>query len=497
MLIIGINLGVIILNIIAFIILMGFAFITLGRFLIISFLVGFLPLAVIALAIPGRAGYWQRWWKEFLKWCFNFPLLMLLTLIGFSLIAYGTGYFSEGTQGGLFLTTVQYSKIFGVGNIQDYGEALALILRFVFICGYYVLIMYLCISLGDAFGKFGVNAGQWIWLKIAGGVRWGARTAWRPAAERIGKRFESAAETFSRLASKPVIGGMFGGLKRLAESVGEKMTKPSKEAKESEAQNIFKKYEKENKEDILLKEVLEGQHKRLENELTKILTDKLSKEEIMNVFKDLDVTTLKGLQKRKKVFSMLNKKLGGLLTKETAEEISAAVADLNLSEIDWVSLRKWFGAVDKGKELEEAISILPELLSKEKKKRFAVNPTAWPLINANHDLLKDEDIVRGIQSNPAWRIYQKERDSGKNPEEISIDPKLLKGANPKEAKELLEKIISSKPPEPLKEKERVRLKGTNEEGVITWLSYKDNKAIIKLRDGSEEEVSLDQLERIS
>jgi hypothetical protein len=492
----GTNLGIVILQITAFIILMGFAFITLVRFLIISFLVGFLPLAVVALAIPGRAGYWQRWWKEFLKWCFNFPLLMLLTLVGFSLIAYGTGYFSESDKG-LFFAAMQYSVLRGAGDVKDYATAMALILRFVFICGYYVLIMYLCISLGDAFGKLGVNAGQWIWLKIGGGVRWGAKTAWRPAAERIGKRFESAAETFSRYASIPVVGGMFGGLKRLAESVGEKMTKPSKEAKESEAQNIFKKYEKENKEDILLKEVLAGQHKRLENELTKILTDKLSKEEVMNAFKDLDETTLKGLEKRKKVFSILNKKLGGLLTKETAEEISAAVADLNLSEIDWVSLRKWFMAVDKGEKLEEAISILPELLSKERKKRFAVNPTAWPLIKANPDLLKDEDIVRGIQSNPAWRIYQKERDSGKNPEEISIDPRLLKGVDPNEARGLFEKILPSKPPEPLKKGERVRLKGTNEEGIITWLSHEKNEAVIRLRDGSEQEVSLDQLERLS
>jgi len=403
MLIIGINLGVIILDIIAFIILMGFAFITLGRFLIISFLVGFLPLVVVSLAIPGRAGYWQRWWKEFLKWCFNFPLLMLLTLIGFSLIAYGSGYFSEGTKGGLFLATVQYSKIFGVGNIQDYGEALALILRFVFICGYYVLIMYLCISLGDKFGKLGVNAGQWIWLKIAGGVRWGARTAWRPAAERIGKRFESAAETFSRLASKPVVGGMFGGLKRLAESVGEKMTKPSKEAKESEAQNIFKKYEKEGKKDILLKEVLEGQHKRLEGELIKILTDRLSKEEITDVLARMDEGRLKTVfDKNKKIFSMLNKRLGGILTATTPDEIATTILTFDAIKTNFIGLEKAMRA--QGKDFLQGFQTAFNLASNEMKRKWGFNQTSWSA-GWRIRLYRDPAYAKGVKGHPKYNAY--------------------------------------------------------------------------------------------
>jgi hypothetical protein len=328
---------------------------------------------------------------------------MLLTLIGFSLIAYGTGYFSEGTQGGLFLTTVQYSKIFGVGNIQDYGEALALILRFVFICGYYVLIMYLCISLGDAFGKFGVNAGQWIWLKIAGGVRWGARTAWRPAAERIGRRLESAAETFSRLASKPVVGGMFGGLKRLAESVGEKMTKPSKEAKESEAQNIFKKYEKENKEDILLKEVLEGQHKRLENELTKILTERLSREEISDVLAKVDESRLKTVfDKNKKIYSMLNKKLGGLLTKTTPDDIASTILTFDAIKTNFIGLEKAMSA--QGKSLLQGFETAFNLASHEMKRKWGFNSTTWSA-GWKNKWYRDVMYQRGVRANADYYAY--------------------------------------------------------------------------------------------
>jgi len=403
MVLLGVGLATIILNLVAFIILMGFAFIALGRFLIISFLVGVLPLVLVLYAIPQYSKYWERWWHEFLKWCFNLPILMILILIGFALIAYGTGYFSEAKEEGLFLALVENSTIWGVGNIKDYAEALALILRFVFITAYYVLIMVLCQNLGGTFGKFGVNAGKWIWMKIGGAAVWGARTAWKPAAEKIGEKFESAAERFSRLASKPVVGGMFGGLKRLAESVGGKMRKPTKEKRGEEAENIYEAYEKRGERGKLLQEVLEGKHKRLEVELTKILTDRLSKEEIIDVLAKMDEGRLKTVfDKNKKIFSMLNKRLEGLLTATTPDEIATTILTFDAIKTNFIGLEKAMAA--QGKDFLQGFQTAFNLASNEMKRKWGFNQTTWSA-GWRIKLYTDPAYQRGVRANPDYNAY--------------------------------------------------------------------------------------------
>ncbi|MGC8981673.1 MAG: hypothetical protein ACP5JU_01870 [Minisyncoccia bacterium] len=414
MITLGSNLATIVLDIVALIILMGFAFIVVGRFLIISFLIGFLPIVIVLAATPWFKGYWDRWWKEFLKWCFNLPLLMLLTLVGFSLIAYGTGDFSEAKEGNLFLSSALNTKVWGlgwaVGDIKDYATAIAISLRFIFICGYYIAIIYLCMRLGDGFGEFGVRAGKRLWQWVGGATLWGARTAWRPAGERIGKRISEASEKLAKYTSTPVIGGLFGSMKRLGEAVGEKMTKPSKEVKEKEAENIIKQYEKEEKLDILLKEVIEGRHKRLEKEITKPLLDKLSAEEITGVFAKIgDAKTFEEFQKNKALFSLVNKKLNGILTAEKARTVASGLTKLDSGKVDWSGLGIMYEALGKGKLYEEAANEAFQVMNANQKKWLGVNETSWRLAS-KLGWGDDLSYKRGVQMHPLYRAWQEKHD---------------------------------------------------------------------------------------
>jgi hypothetical protein len=196
---------------------------------------------------------------------------------------------------------------------------------------------------------------------------------------------------------------MFGGLKRLAESVGEKMTKPSKEVKESEAQNIFKKYEKEGKKDILLKEVLEGQHKRLEGELIKILTDRLSKEEITDVLARMDEGRLKTVfDKNKKIFSMLNKRLEGILTATTPDEIATTILTFDAIKTNFIGLEK--AMIAQGKDFLQGFQTAFNLASNEMKRKWGFNQTSWSA-GGRIRLYRDPAYAKGVKGHPKYNAY--------------------------------------------------------------------------------------------
>jgi hypothetical protein len=292
--------------------------------------------------------------------------------------------------------------------------------------------MVLCQNLGGTFGKFGVNAGQWIWMKIGGAAVWGARTAWRPAAGKIGEGFEAAAETFSRLASIPVIGGMFGRLKRMAESVGGKMTKPTKEKKEKEAENIYREYEKRGEEDKLLQEVLEGKYSGLEGELIKILTDRLSKEKITNVLARMDENQLRNVfTKNKKIFYMLDRKLGGILAATTPEDIASIILTSDPLRTNFIGLEKAMAA--QGKDFLQGFQAAFNLASNEMKKKWGYNPTTWSAGWRNR-WYTDAAYKIGVQANSSYYAYITARNLQDKDQILNNIAKILNPSQPRAIK---------------------------------------------------------------
>ncbi|MEM5782248.1 MAG: hypothetical protein QXD43_03590 [Candidatus Aenigmatarchaeota archaeon] len=404
------KLAVIMLRIISTMILFAFAFLALGRFLIISLLAGILPLVLVLYATPWMKDYFEKWWRMFLTWSFNLPILMLFTLLGFSLIAYGTGYFSEANQEGVFLSTLEKNKstIWGIdiftGELSIYAQAIAVILRFVFIVGYYIAIIVFSMRLGGDFGRWGYLTGQWMWKKIGEGVIWAASTPFKSVViPKLGSGFLKASEKLAQYSSKPVVGGVFGGLKRISERVGTVLTKPRKEILAIEAENIFKQYSEKNELGILLKEIIKGKHQRLESELMKLLIKEITTEDITKALKDIDVSLIQKIFSEKPyITSILNKSLKGLLTEESEEMLSYQLSTFDMLQTDFQGIENLFRARNfEDKKIANILVNMFNLLSARNKTLLGLNRTFDKQNMKSFE--KNEDLYKNIESDDFYK----------------------------------------------------------------------------------------------
>ena len=216
------NLVVLVLYFVYTTIMFIFAGLFVGRFVMVTFLVGLLPLAVIAWAIPKSGQKWADWSEAFLKWTINIPALLILVLIGFSIV-------SVGLSGNNFLDKfARFGDARLVGEQQgNLPQAYAGLLRYFFIVAYYAFVINYAQKLGGGFATFGVNFAKGSYLAMGGTVAGAGKAGFKPIRAGIGEKVETFGD---KLAGSGVAGTYNIG--KQMRSLGESMQKGKKEREE-------------------------------------------------------------------------------------------------------------------------------------------------------------------------------------------------------------------------------------------------------------------------
>ncbi|KKS19209.1 MAG: hypothetical protein UU76_C0003G0012 [Parcubacteria group bacterium GW2011_GWC1_41_7] len=159
-----------------------------GRFLIVSFLVGILPLAIISWASPKNNGHWEEWSKKYLTWLTNIPTLLLFILVGFSIVGVGLGdNFRDKLQANVD------TRILMGNNANSNVDANAVkgyagLIRFFFLVGYYAFAIVYAQQVGGKAAKFGHDFAVGSYLALGGAVRGAA--VFKPTRNLLGDRLE-------------------------------------------------------------------------------------------------------------------------------------------------------------------------------------------------------------------------------------------------------------------------------------------------------------------
>jgi len=278
---IAVQLLAILLNVVYSLIMWVFAGISIGRFLIISFLVGVLPLACIAYTTPWFRGKWGEWWQMFLTWNFNILILIILILIGVSLIATYQGKFNEQNLASLFLQ--QQSSGGFVQNItEDVAMLLGVILKFVFIGLYFLFVLVVALNLGGRFAFFSYRLGLGLWGLAGGALLWAGREfVGKHALDRLGSSLEGLGD---RLAMSRF--EIFRKLGSRVKDLGGGLRKPRKQEIEAQARAIWEQIKDKSPDEIA--DIISRYPPHLQKELAKLAEREKSADDIIRVVARLE-----------------------------------------------------------------------------------------------------------------------------------------------------------------------------------------------------------------
>lgn len=200
-----------------------FAGIAFGKFFIISFLVGVLPLACIAYLLPNQKKYFDQWWHLFLTWNINLLILIVLIIIGIFLFASTNSESIFKIEN--FLDT---KKNIILGNdieeiAQLAGPIISLSLRFIVISVYYILVIVLALNMGGRFAKAGYDFAKWTWTKTGSLIYDQAKGLAAGPLNRLGDKMTNLANTLAQYRGPAAL------LAKKIRSAGETLKKPAKE----------------------------------------------------------------------------------------------------------------------------------------------------------------------------------------------------------------------------------------------------------------------------
>jgi hypothetical protein len=318
------------LNAIYSIIMFMFAGIAIGRFLILSFLVGVLPLACVAYTTPWYKSKWDEWWKMFFTWNVNILILIPLILIGIALIA-TQGSFNEVKIQELFLNPVT-TRPFGTLT-GDAALIIAIVIRSIFIALYFCFVVVVALSWGGRAADYGYRFGKWLWGSVIGGaLLWaGKEFAGKPALDKLGSGLEKLGDTLARTPGW--LGGPLRSLGVRVKDLGEGLRKPVKKDIESQAKAIWEQIKDKSPEEIA--QTIQRYPTALQKEIAKLAEKEKDEDELLQVAANLNLQqlaktgVLKNLCGRK-----LRCQLTRLATAQTTEERASALAGL-AQELNW------------------------------------------------------------------------------------------------------------------------------------------------------------------
>lgn len=281
-LVIAIQLLGILLNVVYSLIMWIFAGISIGRFLIISFLVGILPLACVAYTTPWYRNRWGQWWQMFLTWNFNILILIILIIIGVSLIAINQEKFNEQTLANLF---IQQQKASGLlQNItQETAMLLGVIIKFAFIAIYFLFVLFAALRLGSRAAEYSYRLGLGLWGLAGGALLWaGKEFTGKPALDKLGAGLETLGGylAMSRF-------NLIRNLGTKVQGLGSELRKPKKKEAEEQARAIWEQIKDKSPEEIA--RIIQRYPAPLQKELAKLAEREKGADEIIQIAGNLDL----------------------------------------------------------------------------------------------------------------------------------------------------------------------------------------------------------------
>ncbi|GIW66184.1 MAG: hypothetical protein KatS3mg095_0082 [Candidatus Parcubacteria bacterium] len=274
-----INLFFILMAFIASCIMAIFAGIAFGKFFIISFLVGLLPLACIAYLLPGQKEWFDKWWKLFFTWNINILILILLISIGIFLFA------STAADAGvnklvdeIFLANTFEGQT--GDTLPELPRLLAPLLaysgRFFVIVIYYAIVLGLALKLGGRFSDFGYNFVKWAWLTTGSLTAGGAKQLASGPLFKLGNRLNEIA---NELAKRGAVGAL---LAKRIRGVGETLQRPVKQRSREIAESVWQAVRDQDLNEIIkAAQRLKGESLA---EFTKLITRSKTSEDVTKIY---------------------------------------------------------------------------------------------------------------------------------------------------------------------------------------------------------------------
>jgi predicted nucleic acid-binding Zn-ribbon protein len=269
------------LNAIYSIIMWMFAGIAIGRFLILSFLVGVLPLACVAYTTPWYKSKWDEWWKMFFTWNVNILILIPLILIGIALIA-TQGSFNEVKIQELFLNPVT-TRPFGTLT-GDAALIIAIVIRSIFIALYFCFVVVVALTWGGRAADYGYRFGKWLWGSVIGGaLLWaGKEVAGKPVLDKLGSGLEKLGDTLAMSRF-----GVFRSLGARVKDLGEGLRKPVKKDIETQAKAIWEQIKDKSPEEIA--QIIQRYPVALQKEIAKLAEKEKGADELIKIAGNIDL----------------------------------------------------------------------------------------------------------------------------------------------------------------------------------------------------------------
>ena len=399
------NLFLLIMTFIGSIIMAMFAGIALGKFFIISFLAGLLPLACIAYILPNQKRYFDQWWQIFFTWNINILILILLVSIGIFLFASTAG--ANKIIDDIFMINDIQSKTqpqAGIGGIGIFISVLtpALIYsgRILIIIIYYLIVIILGLRLGGRFSKAGYDFTKWSWTKTGSLIAEGGKLIARRPLYGLGEKLNEIA---NRWAER---GPTWALISKRIRGIGEKMKQPTKERSREAIEEIWKAYQYKGVTDIAqAANRLKGED--LYNFARLISRDKLP-DEILQIYNQSD-TLKRDVRARKILCQRVRCAFDDLAQGDKATAMQKLGTTLNFIIVSLDDLERLFEI--RGEERGELLQFLISNMPQGRKINFFSNPEnirkigEWGL----ESILQLEEGT--IKKTPHYRVFKEIMDN--------------------------------------------------------------------------------------
>jgi archaellum component FlaC len=391
------NLFFLIMSFIGSALMLIFAGIAFGKFFIISFLVGVLPLACIAYLLPNQKGHFDQWWKLFFTWNINILVLIVLIMIGIFLFASPD---SINNLSQIFLANLkENNSIFG--NLGDTASTLAiaisLSLRFFIIAVYYGIVILVALKMGGQFAEAGYNFAKWSWTKTGSLISDQAKNLAAGPLNRLGDKMNDVA---NKLAQYGPTGAL---LAKRIRSAAKTLQKPAKEHDKEIAEEMWEAVKNKSPEEIArAADKLRG---GTLNEFAELISKNKSADEIFKIFTQSerlqeDIKARKTLCKEK-----LDCALDSIMKPEEREKAMQLLAQrLDFTKTNLRDFESIFSQLNIGDaEKRQLYQVLTSYLRNPK--NFFAHPTNLSILQKSGlgaILDENQNIIR---QTPTYRLF--------------------------------------------------------------------------------------------
>ncbi len=276
---------------------------SIGRYIVLSFLVGVLPAVCIAYTLPSTSNYFQRWWNYFLNFNIAIPILVVLLIIGIGLtVAIGQSLpFIKGEDPREFHGSIE---IFGSNNINSLIYILNYLMRLFFLVAYYVGVVVIALRLGGSFASYAYRSFNWITLTTGGAI---AGFVQKHSGRVLGGGLETLGKKMSGNTT-PIIGGLIRKAGRTLQDTGERLKKPRVEEVKEDVRGIWESVKGKSPSEIINTAIkLRGDHFR---NFVEFMSKELDADTLWKIYQDPKFRSR--LLKDKQALKIFSKGLNGI-----------------------------------------------------------------------------------------------------------------------------------------------------------------------------------------